>query len=70
MTTQASALTDIKKILIDFTRDILLTFPEQKSTLHPNLKTLLDNTDVNDKALTDVYEHCKKIYPERFFDIL
>ena len=34
-------LSDIKKIVIDFTRDILVTFPEQKATLHPDLQTLL-----------------------------
>ena len=67
-------LTDIKKIIIDFTRDILVTFPEQKETLDANLQILIDDvsqeTSRNDLALLAVYAHCKKVYPERFFDIL
>ena len=63
-------LNDIKKIVIDFTRDILVTFPEQKSNLNAHLQRLLDDTDVNDESLNAVYAHCKKVYPERFFDIL
>lgn len=70
-----STLNDIKKIVIDFTRDILITFPEQKTTLHPDLQNLLDaDTESKeaeaDPALQAVYAHCKKVYPERFFDIL
>jgi hypothetical protein len=67
---EAKALVDIKKIIIDFTTDILVTFPEQRDTLNVNLKTLLEDTDQEDKALLSIYAHCKKIYPERFFDIL
>ena len=67
-------LTDIKKIIIDFTRDILVTFPEQKETLDANLQILIDDvsqeTSRNDLALLAVYAHCKKVDPERFFDIL
>ena len=74
-------LSDIKKIVIDFTRDILVTFPEQKATLHPDLQTLLASeagagaseagasAGARD-ALLAVYAHCKTVYPERFFDIL
>ena len=70
-----STLNDIKKIVIDFTRDILVTFPEQKATLHPDLQRLLvdeaeTNTAETSEALQAVYDHCKKVYPERFFDIL
>jgi len=67
---EAKALADIKKIVIDFTTDILVTFPEQKDSLNIDLQTLLADTDKEDKALLSVYAHCKKIYPERFFDIL
>ena len=74
-----STLNDIKKIVIDFTRDILVTFPEQKATLHPDLQRLLvDEVNASNslseagtsEALQAVYDHCKKVYPERFFDIL
>jgi len=91
---EIKALTDIKKIVIDFTRDILVTFPEQKDSLHPHLQTLINDVSISvseanvseanananvsvseananvDEALLYVYTHCKKIYPERFFDIL
>jgi len=71
---EEKTLTDIKKIVIDFTRDILVTFPEQKNNLHPDLQALLlteakEGPD-QDTALLAVYVHCKKVYPERFFDIL
>jgi hypothetical protein len=78
-TDEQKTLHDIKKIVIDFTRDILVTFPEQKATLHVHLQQLMNegdeaNADVedeaNDEALMAVYLHCKKVYPERFFDIL
>jgi len=66
-------MNDIKKIVIDFTKDILLTFPEQKDNLNAHLRTLIDpnaaDTD-SEAALATVYTHCKKVYPERFFDIL
>ena len=67
-------LLDIKKIVIDFTRDILVTFPEQKELLHPDLKQLMDTSAVDSTAYTNalhaVFSHCKKVYPEKFFDIL
>ena len=66
-------MNDIKKIVIDFTKDILLTFPEQKDNLNAHLKTLIDvdaTLEDVEEALAIVYEHCKKVYPERFFDIL
>ena len=39
-TDEQKTLHDIKKIVIDFTRDILVTFPEQTNTLHPDLQAL------------------------------
>jgi hypothetical protein len=74
-TDEQKTLHDIKKIVIDFTRDILITFPEQKATLHVHLQQLMMNegeqdVEADDEALMAVYLHCKKVYPERFFDIL
>ena len=66
-------MSDIKKIVIDFTKDILLTFPEQKDNLNAHLRTLIEvEADASDadEALAFVYAHCKKVYPERFFDLL
>ena len=34
---------DFQKIVVDMTQDILLTFPEQATRLHPALQTLLQN---------------------------
>jgi hypothetical protein len=54
---------DLKKVLCDFLRDINVTYPELNSNvLH--IKKLVD-TDVE-----EVFEYCKTVYPERFFDIL
>ena len=44
--------------------DILTTFPELKDRINQDL---LAN---DDEALDRVHEHCKKVFPERFFDIL
>ena len=56
---------EFKKVIIDFKRDILGTFPELEATLHEDMK----NID-NNKNMSNIFEYCKKLYPERFFDIL
>lgn len=63
-------MNDFKKILIDMTRDILTTFPEYESILNIDLKNLLADNDSDNSSLNTVYLHCKKVYPERFFEIL
>jgi hypothetical protein len=63
-------MNDFKKILIDMTRDILTTFPEYEPTLNIDLKNLLADNDSDNSSLNTVYLHCKKVYPERFFEIL
>ena len=50
----------------DFYRDILTTFPEYKEKLGPNEIEFLQG---NDDGLI-LFSYCKKVYPERFFDIL
>merc|ERR1711871_1098036 len=44
--------------------DVLTTFPELKEKMNQDLI----NPDA--EALDRVYEYCKKVFPERFFDIL
>ena len=63
---------EFKKIIVDMTKDILVSFPEQESNMHKELKNLVFETDVEtlDKSLKYVFIHCKTIYPIRFFDIL
>ena len=54
---------DFKKVVFDFLRDISVTYPELNSNvLH--IKKMVDD-DVE-----EVFEYCKTVYPERFFDIL
>jgi len=64
--------TEFKKIIIDMTKDILVSFPEQENNLHPELKNLVFETDPTTLAqsLTFVFEYCRTVYPSKFFDIL
>lgn len=68
---KSNQLRDLKKIIIDLTRDLLNTFPELAHTLNVNLLDILDGSDdINKIAIKSVFEHCKNTFPERFFDIL
>ena len=57
---------EFKKVVKDFYKDILTTFPECKDKLGPSEVSFL--TDEGDPLI--LFEYCKKVYPERFFDIL
>jgi len=57
------------KILKDFTKDILTSFPEYKENLDINLKNIIEK-DYHSESLDNLYEYIKTLYPERFFDIL
>ena len=57
---------EFQKVTKDFYRDILTTFPEYKEKLGPNEIEFLQG---NDDGLI-LFSYCKKVYPERFFDIL
>jgi hypothetical protein len=63
---------EFKKIIVDMTKDILVSFPEQEVNLHKELKNLVFETDKDtlDKSLKYMFIYCKTIYPVRFFDIL
>ena len=64
---------DFKKILIDLCKDLFTTFPELKDNLNEDLCNILssqDNLNKNKEALDNVFNYCKKVFPERFFDIL
>lgn len=56
---------DFKKIVNDLCLDLSITFPEFKNDLS-NILQSLDNED----ELLKIYEYCKSVFPERFFDIL
>ena len=56
------------KVIYDLINDILYTFPEFKDKLHIDLYNIKESKDEN--SIKNVYEHIKKVFPERFFDIL
>ena len=56
------------KVIYDLINDILFTFPEFKEKLHIDLYNIKESKD--ETSIRNVYEHIKKVFPERFFDIL
>ena len=56
---------DFANILVDFTRDLSITFPEYKQ-LWEKWTTL----EMPEQEVRHVFEYCITILPERFFDIL
>jgi len=63
---------EFKKIIIDMTKDILISFPEQEANLHKELKNLVfeEDKDTLEQSLNYVFVYCKSFYPSKFFDIL
>lgn len=59
------------KIINDFVTDILTTFPEYTNIINKwwNINEILT---VNDQTIMhmNIFKHCIKVFPERFFDIL
>jgi len=65
---------DFKKILIDLCKDLFITFPELNDNINEDLHTILSSqehdTSVNTQSLSNLFNYCKNVFPERFFDIL
>ena len=57
------------KIMRDFYKDILITFPECKEKCDFALLDHLNNNNCCE-AVDELYDYCCSVYPERFFDIL
>ena len=57
------------KVLKDFLKDLLTTFPELNDTLDRNLKYINENLECENEVKL-VFEYIKGVYPEQFFDIL
>lgn len=55
---------EFRNLMNDFMGDILTSFPEYASTIEPY--STLDN----EETILYLFQHCKKVYPSRFFDIL
>ena len=60
---------ELYKILKDFVKDILITFPEYKDQLHEGMMSILADKQ-DGPGVSEVVEHCSHVYPKRFFDIL
>lgn len=64
---------EFKKVICDFINDFALTFPEYSEKL--DKYSSIDGSGTSCRTISDdsiivLYEHCKKVYPVRFFDIL
>ena len=64
--------TDFKKIIVDMTKDVLVSFPEIKYKMNEHLYNLVfeNNVEQLEHSLKYVFIFCKTIFPQRFFDIL
>ena len=65
---------EFRKIIKDFIGDLHTTFPDiileaKYPDLYNLLNAVVDNSDYDD-TINNLFEYCKKVYPERFFDIL
>jgi len=61
--TEQTVPNEFKQIYVDFTRDLTTTFPEISDKL-------VKEDDLTEEKINEIFEYCKKIMPERFFDIL
>jgi hypothetical protein len=67
--------TDFSKILGDFVCDLYRTFPELQETADARVIAFLETVenktmDDSSDATSAIRDHCKEVFPERFFDIL
>tara|TARA_B110000967_G_scaffold210097_1_gene270602 strand:+ start:7155 stop:8534 length:1380 start_codon:yes stop_codon:yes gene_type:complete len=56
---------NFRSLIRDFTNDLTTVFPEYDIYWRK-----WGDEDATDEELQDLFEHCSKVYPERFFDIL
>ena len=66
-------LSDFYKLLKDFMSDLFNTFPEYKSQIGGEMLSVYESEEFNDDVkdtVGKIFEYCKHIFPERFFDIL
>jgi len=61
---------NLRKIIFDFTNDLLTSFPELRDTLDSNLVAVIENDEIPETELIAIRDYCLKIYPEKFFEIL
>jgi negative regulator of replication initiation len=56
---------NFQTVILDFTKDLSITFPE-----YTYLWAKYVNTNLPEEELIELYNYCLSVYPERFFDIL
>lgn len=56
---------EFRTTVVEFAKDLSITFPEYASALET-----WTQKDISDFDMQDLFEHCLKVYPERFFDII
>ena len=61
---QSTPPVEMYKIIDDFVKDIIITFPEYTQLIHKWW------TGSEEKDTLMVFKFCSKIFPERFFDTL
>jgi hypothetical protein len=64
---------DFVKLVADFTKDVLTTFPEEAEKLNEHLRQIViadTPTDVDEQHIEAIWAHSSQVYPPRFFDIL
>jgi len=64
MENQRTIPSNFRTIIVDFTKDLSTTYPE-----YSHLWSTWTG-EFSDDDLTSLYNHCLKVFPERFFDIL
>lgn len=61
---------DFKRIIIDMMRDLTQTFPELNTNMNEHILSIINGDDEKNQHVEFVIEHCRGVFPERFFDIL
>mgnify|MGYP001341055702 CR=1 FL=1 len=66
-------VSDFYKLLKDFMKDLFITFPEYKQHIGNEMLSVYESSEFNDEMnelVNKIFEYCKHVFPERFFDIL
>lgn len=61
--------TEFYKIMKDFNTDMISTFPEYEDQIKTNLVDLIEE-NYDSENIKNLFEHCRLVYPSRFFDLL
>ena len=61
---------DFKRIIIDMMKDMNETFPELTNNMNVHLLSIIKGEDEKNEHVGVVIDHCRTVFPERFFDIL